>query len=157
MEESIIFTFADGTIREYLANGRTIRGCRHNGKRPIKVEYPNNLDEHFICTNLLATLDPYNHEMEPLYKPLDKYVEISDKLYELHYNSHNKKHILIFGKETLWYDKTRDGEALTRDEAIDKFPEYFIQENSMIHEANPIIKQIRDINDKKKRESKGQH
>ena len=126
MDESIIFTFADGTIKEYPVNGRTIRGCRHDGKRPVKVEYPNNLDEEYVYRELMIVLDPYDHDMKPLYEPLDKYVEISGNLHRLYYNNHNKKHILIIGKETLWYDKARDGEALTKDEAIDKFPEYFI-------------------------------
>ena len=61
-----------------------------------------------------------------MYKPLQEYVEISNKVYQLHMDAKRNKKILWHNGAAIWYNEVRDGTRVDEGQVRDKYPEWCI-------------------------------
>ena len=120
MNPLVIFEFADGTTKQYRANGLFRGLCNADGERPIRA-YTNCLN-----TTILLALHP-NGEVHPLYKNCDQYLVKDGTFIELVKQVLTGSLYIPLGNgQHMEYNTYYDGPTLDREEAVKLFPEYFV-------------------------------
>ena len=64
-------------------------------------------------------------ESNPRLTPLDKYLMLGNKLYQL-YKTGTKQDIFMYNGKAIWYDPQIDGKAFSRNEVEATHPEALI-------------------------------
>jgi len=62
----------------------------------------------------------------PNFTPLDKYIPISGKLYQLATAESTGVTYFLHNGQLVWFDQQRDGTPLDEVQAKDKYPEMFV-------------------------------
>ena len=120
MSPLVIFEFADGTTKQYRANGLFRGLCNADGERPIRA-YTN-----YLNTTILLALHP-NGEAHPLYKNCGQYLVKEGTLVELGKRVFTDELYIPLGNgQHMEYNAYYDGPTLDREEAVKLFPEYFV-------------------------------
>lgn len=123
MSDTIVaFEYEDGSWEEYSYQPR---GVVKAGKRPITayVVEMRPYQQHMI----LMYLQPMKGEIKDLYKPTNKYIIQDNELKELKAHAlSNELFIAQTNKSMLKYEEHLDGVVINKDEAMEKFPEYFV-------------------------------
>jgi hypothetical protein len=121
---NVVLEYKDGH-KEIYKSTNNLRGIKRNGQRPVAAYIPEDLDLEAV-TNVAAVLHPSTGKLKELHTPLDKYIELGNRLEPLLKNEATGETMIKKDGVTYVYNELLDGTTLDKDSALAKYPEYFV-------------------------------